>query len=220
MKDKNHTYPVLYTFRRCPYAIRARMALSYSKIKVELKEILLNNRPPGLFAVSPKGTVPVLCINNITVIDESLDIMKWALKQNDPNLWISYNKRMQFDIIEENDNEFKYWLDRYKYFDRFPKNNRDYYRAKCGEYLTRLNQLLKCNQYLLTNKLLFVDVAIVPFIRQFANIDEDWFQENYTKLSNWLNNIMESKLFVSVMDKYLEYNSEQKPLITNFNKSY
>ena len=194
------------------------MALSYSKIKVELKEIILSNRPSELYAVSQKGTVPVLCINKTTVIDESLDIMKWALIQNDPNSWISYNKRMQFDIIEENDNEFKYWLDKYKYFDRFPKNNRDYYRAKCSEYLTKLYKLLEYNQYLLTNKLLFVDVAIFPFIRQCANVDQYWFKVTYTKLDNWLNNIIESKLFVSVMDKYLEYNSEQKPLITNFNK--
>ena len=219
MKNKKHTYPVLYTFRRCPYAIRARMALSYSKIKVELKEISLSNRPSELYAVSPKGTVPVLCINNTTVIDESLDIMKWALMQNDPNLWISYNKRMQFDIIEENDNEFKYWLDRYKYFDRFPENNIDYYRAKCGIYLKKLNQLLECNPYLLTNKLLFVDVAIVPFIRQCANVDKYWFKDTYANIANWLNNIIESNLFVSVMDKYLEYNSGQEPLITNFNKS-
>ena len=195
------------------------MALSYSKVSVEVKEILLNNRPPELLAVSAKGTVPVLCINDTTVIDESLDIMKWALIQNDPNLWSHYNKEMQFDIIEENDNEFKYWLDRYKYYDRYPENNRDYYRAKCDRYLIRLNQLLEKNQYLLTNKLLLVDVAIVPFIRQFANVDKYWFKETYTKLSNWLNNIIESKLFVSVMDKYLEYNSKQEPLITSFNKS-
>mgnify|MGYP001261125367 CR=1 FL=1 len=195
------------------------MALSYSKVSVEVKEILLNNRPPELLAVSIKGTVPVLCINDTTVIDESLDIMKWALIQNDPNLWSHYNKEMQFDIIEENDNEFKYWLDRYKYYDRYPENNRDYYRAKCDKYLTKLNQLLEKNQYLLTNKLLLVDVAIVPFIRQFANVDKYWFKETYGKLSSWLNNIIESKLFVSVMDKYLEYNSKQEPLITNFNKS-
>jgi len=219
MKNKNHNYPVLYTFRRCPYAIRARMALSYSKIKVELKEILLNNRPSELFAISPKGTVPVLCINDTTIIDESLDIMKWAVNQKNPNSWLSVPMKTQFDIIEENDNEFKYWLDRYKYFDRFPDKTRDYYRSQCSVFLTKLNQLLDNNKYLLTNRLIFVDVAIVPFIRQFANVDEDWFQENYAKLSNWLNNIMESKLFVSVMDKYLEYNSEQKPLITNFNKS-
>ena len=152
MKDKRHNYPILYTFRRCPYAIRARMALSYSKIKVELREILLSNRPSELSEVSPKGTVPVLCINETIVIDESLDIMKWALKKNDPNLWISVNKKKQIDIIKQNDNEFKYWLDRYKYFDRFPENNIDYYRAKCGEYLTKLNELLEYNQYLLTNK--------------------------------------------------------------------
>ena len=195
------------------------MALSYSKIKVELKEILLSNRPPELFAASPKATVPVLCINDTTIIDESLDIMQWALKQNDPNSWIHYKESIQFDIIKKNDNEFKYWLDRYKYFDRFPENNRNYYRAKCGEYLLKLNQLLKCNKYLLTNKLLFVDVAIVPFIRQCANIDKYWFKDTYSQLADWLNNIIESELFVSVMDKYLEYNPEQEPLITDFSKS-
>ena len=195
------------------------MALSYSQVSVEIKEILLNNRPPELLAVSIKGTVPVLCINDTTVIDESLDIMKWALIQNDPNLWIHYNKEMQYDIIEGNDNEFKYWLDRYKYYDRYPENNRDYYRAKCDWFLTKLNQLLEKNQYLLTNKLLLVDAAIVPFIRQFSNVDKYWFKKTYVELSSWLNNIIESKLFASTMDKYLEYNSEQKPLITNFNKS-
>ena len=122
-------------------------------------------------------------------------------------------------MIKENDNEFKYWLDRYKYFVRYPENNRAYYRAKCGEYLTKLNQLLGCNQYLLTNKLLLVDVAIIPFIRQYANVDKSWFKDTYPQLANWLNNIIESKLFVSVMDKYLEYNSEQESIITNFNKS-
>ena len=194
------------------------MALAYSKITVELKEIFLNNRHSELFAISPKGTVPVLYINDTTVIDESLDIMKWALKQNDPNSWISYNNRKQFDIIEENDSEFKFWLDRYKYFDRFPEKNRVFYRSKCSEYLTKLNQLLECNKYLLTNKMLFVDVAIVPFIRQCANIDKLWFQETYSKLSDWLTYIIESKLFVSVMEKYLEYNDELKPIITNFNE--
>ena len=194
------------------------MALAYSQIKVVIKEILLNNRPSELYAVSPKGTVPVLCINDTTIIDESLDIMQWALIQNDPNLWISFNKEMQFDIIEENDNKFKYWLDRYKYSDRYPENNIDYYKTKCGEYLIKLNRLLECNKYLLTNKLLFADIAIFPFIRQCANVDKYWFEETYVKLSNWLNNIIESKLFISVMNKYFEYNPEQKPLITNFNE--
>jgi len=192
------------------------MALSYSKITVQLKEILLSNRPSELYAISIKGTVPVLKVNNDIVIEESLDIMKWALMQNDSNSWISYKKRIQFDIIKENDNKFKYWLDRYKYFDRFPEYNRDYYREKCGEYLLKLNQLLECNEYILTNKLLLADVAIFPFIRQFSNVDKYWFKDNYTELSNWLNNILESKLFISVMDKYIEYNDSQKPLITNF----
>ena len=134
-------------------------------------------------------------------------------------LWFSFKKTKQLNIIEEYDVEFKYWLDRYKYFDRYPENNRDYYRSKCGEYLKILNQLLECNQYLLTNKLLFVDVSLIPFIRQCANVDINWFNDTYVNLSKWLNDIIKSKLFISVMDKYLEYNSEQEPLITNFNDS-
>ena len=193
------------------------MALSYSKVSVEVKEILLNNRPPELLAVSIKGTVPVLCINDTTVIDESLDIMKWALFQNDPNLWIHYNKEMQFDIIEENDNKFKYWLDRYKYYDRYPENNRDYYRAKCDMYLTKLNQLLESNKYILTNKLLLVDVAIFPFIRQCANVDTDWFTGTFPQTNNWLTLLIKSNLFLSIMHKYPEYQSGQKSLIVNFN---
>ena len=215
---KYNTYPILYSFRRCPYAIRARMALAYSNITIELKEISLSNRPQELYHISTKGTVPVLSINNSTIIDESLDIMKWALKQNDLDNWISNNIEFQLEMIKVYDDEFKFWLDRYKYFDRFPEKNRVFYRSKCSEYLTKLNQLLECNKYLLTNKILFVDVAIVPFIRQCANIDKLWFQETYSKLSDWLTYIIESKLFVSVMEKYLEYNDELKPIITNFNE--
>ena len=106
MKKNNPTHPVLYTFRRCPYAIRARMALSYSKVQVEIKEIMLSNRPSELFAVSPKGTVPVLCINSTTVIDESLDIMKWALIQNDPNL-----RELIYDYNSNNELLFREFIE-------------------------------------------------------------------------------------------------------------
>ena len=160
------------------------MALSYSKVSVEVKEILLNNRPPELLAVSIKGTVPVLCINDTTVIDESLDIMKWALIQNDPNLWIQYNKEMQFDIIEENDNEFKYWLDRYKYYDRYPENDQNYYKKKCAKYLFKLNILLENNRYILSNQIRLIDVAILPFVRQFSYVDEKWFNDHYPNIDN------------------------------------
>ena len=106
-------HPILYTFRRCPYAIRARMALAYTDITIEIKEIFLQNRPQELFDISPKGTVPVLCLNNSKIIDESLDIMQWSLTQNDPDSWIITNLDIQLKLIKENDSEFKYWLDRY-----------------------------------------------------------------------------------------------------------
>ena len=116
-------HPILYTFRRCPYAIRARMALAYSNITIEIKEIFLQNRPQELFDISPKGTVPVLCLNNSKIIDESLDIMQWALTQNDLENWIGPKINCQNKLIKENDSEFKYWLDRYKYYDRYPEHD-------------------------------------------------------------------------------------------------
>jgi len=113
------------------------MALAYSNITIQLKEILLSNRHPELYAISPKGTVPVLCLNDSTVIDESLDIMKWALQNSDPDSWIGYDQKIQFEMIDVYDNEFKNWLDRYKYYDRYPENNKNHYRDKCDKYLSK-----------------------------------------------------------------------------------
>ena len=194
------------------------MALAYSNITVELKEISLKSRPQELYDISPKGTVPILCINNSLIIDESLDIMKWALNQNDPKHWIDNNMEIQHEMIQANDNDFKYWLDRYKYYDRYPQNNKSYYREKCGEFIFKLNILLEDNRYLLSNHLSLVDVAIFPFIRQCANVDIHWFNNNYVHVSNWLNNLLDSSLYLSIMDKYSEYQYEQKPFIINFNK--
>jgi len=216
--NPNYTYPILYTFRRCPYAIRARMALANSNITVQLREISLSNRPQELYDISPKGTVPVLCLNNSTIIDESLEIMKWALNKNDPDSWIGSKMKIQEKMIDVYDNEFKHWLDRFKYSDRYPEHNENYYRDKCDEYLSKLNILLEGNRYLLSNDILLVDVAIFPFIRQFANVNIDWFKNSYENISHWLNSFIESKLFLSVMDKYPNYKDEPDPLMINFNK--
>ena len=210
-------HPILYTFRRCPYAIRARMALAYSNITIEIKEIFLQNRPQELFDISPKGTVPVLCLNNSKIIDESLDIMKWALTQNDPDSWIIPNLDIQLKLIKENDSEFKYWLDRYKYYDRYPEHDKNYYREQCGEYISKLNIMLKDSAYLYSNKISIADVAIFPFIRQCANVDTDWFSGTFLNTNTWLTLLIESKLFLSIMHKYPEYQSGQKSLIVNFN---
>ena len=194
------------------------MALSYSEITVELKEIFLNNRPSELYAVSSKGTVPVLCISESYILDESLDIMLWALNCSDPENWLDKDQKSQLELIEVNDNEFKHWLDHYKYSDRYPENDQEYYREKCENFLSKLNQLLITNKYILHNHLALVDVAIFPLIRQFANVDKKWFKNNYLYIYRWLNNLIKSKLFLSVMHKYPEYTPEQKPLFINFNK--
>jgi len=193
------------------------MALSYSSITIELREILLKNRPMELYSISPKGTVPVLYINDCVVIDESLDIMLWAINQSDQNLWLDVYKDEQINLINENDNDFKYWLDRYKYNVRYPENSMGYYRKKCQIFLDKLEERLKKNKYLFTNMICLSDIAIVPFIRQFANVDSIWFNEKYSLINKWLNNIISSKLFLSVMHKYSEYQIGQKPIITNFN---
>jgi len=193
------------------------LALAYSSISVELKEISLKNRPSELFAVSPKGTVPVLCLNNHTVIDESLEIMKWALHHNDPESWIGHNKQIQLEMIAKYDNEFKYWLDRYKYYDRYPEKDQYYYRNKCDQYLSKLNIAFEDNLYILSNHICLIDIAILPFVRQFANVDIKWFNNHYQNIYSWFNNFINSELFLSVMHKYPEYKPKQKPLIINFN---
>ena len=194
------------------------MALSYSNITVEIKEVFLKNRPQELYDVSPKGTVPVLSLSNSTIIEESIDIMKWALEQKDMKSWFISNINSQMEMIMLYDDEFKYWLDRYKYHDRFPENNKTFYMEKCHIFLSRINNLLKGNSYLFSNKISLADIAIFPFIRQCANVDVDWFANNYINTSKWLDHFTNSKLFLSVMDKYPEYKSKQKPLIINFNK--
>ncbi|WP_256997678.1 glutathione S-transferase N-terminal domain-containing protein, partial [Candidatus Pelagibacter communis] len=181
------------------------MALAYSNITVELKEISLSNRPQELYDLSPKGTVPVLYINNQTVIDESLDIMQWALKHNNQQNWFLDKKKFQLEMIQECDNEFKYWLDRFKYYDRHPENNKTYYRGKCDNYLSQLNIQLQTTTYLISNKLSLLDIAIFPLIRQFANVDNNWLINHHCNVANWVDCIMKSKLFLSVMDKYLLY---------------
>ncbi len=191
------------------------MALAYSEITVDLREISLKNRPKSLYEVSKKGTVPVLCINDNKVIDESLDIMLWSLKNKDSNGWINNNLDSQLEIIENNDTQFKHWLDKYKYFDRYPEKNRDYYRNRCNDFLVQINDMLMKNKFLMSDSLALVDIAIFPFIRQFSNVDQKWLYVNYENIFIWLEGLLKSELFISVMNKYSENNGES--LIVNFN---
>ena len=198
--------PVLYSYRRCPYAMRARMALRYANIDVEVREIALREKPAHMLAVSPKGTVPVLVLASGKVLEQSLDIMDWALAQFDVDEWIIQDQVVQkltSDLIATNDGAFKQALDKYKYAIRFPENTPDVYRAAGEEFLQRLELILRQNTYLCRNTISIADVAIFPFVRQFSMVDEAWFEvANYPALKAWLNGLLDSKLFTDVMQKY------------------
>ncbi|HEY7864535.1 MAG TPA: glutathione S-transferase [Psychromonas sp.] len=193
----------LYSFRRCPYAIRARLAIAVSSQPVFLREIMLKNKPPEMLALSSKGTVPVLQLADGTVLDESLDIMVWALEQRDPNAWLQGSLTEMLNLIDENDFEFKDWLDKYKYADRFPQYPALYYREQAEEFLLQLENRLSNSPYLFGQQISLADMAILPFIRQFSGVDKDWFvQSPYPFLKVWLDNFINSTLFNSVMKKY------------------
>jgi glutathione S-transferase len=196
-------FPVLYTFRRCPYAIRARIALSYANIHTEEREVDLKNKPDEFMKLSPKATVPLLVLGNGQIIDQSLDIIKWALGHSDPEQWLPKELEKEGDeLIHFNDYQFKPILDNYKYYQRAERQDPLYYRAQAEKYLQQLNLLLKQHQYLLANHITFADIAIFPFIRQFYMVDEKWFMESeYPLLINWLNYFLRSALFLRVMVK-------------------
>lgn len=198
--------PILYSYRRCPYAMRARMALSYAGIQVEIREIALREKPAHMLAVSPKGTVPVLVLASNEVLEQSLDIMDWALQQSDVDEWIIQDQagqKLTADLIVTNDGAFKKSLDKYKYAIRFPENPPEIYRAQGEEFLQRLEILLQQNTYLCRNTISKADVAIFPFVRQFSMVDENWFESaDYPSLKAWLNGLLNSQLFLGVMQKY------------------
>ena len=194
--------PILYSYRRCPYAMRARMALRYSGIEVEAREILLRQKPKHMRDISPKGTVPVLQLPNSQVIDESLDIMHWALAQYDPQQWLAGDAELTSALIEESDGGFKRVLDKYKYAIRFPEKPAGAYRAEGEVFLQKLERLLASQAYLCGARCSLADIAIFPFIRQFAAVDAAWFaQAPYPALQAWLQKLVDSELFSAIMQK-------------------
>ena len=195
----------LYSFRRCPYAMRARMALRYSGVEVNIVEVSLKAKPAEMLALSNKGTVPVLSVDG-RVIDESLDIMRWALAQNDPQDWLLKDdpqaQQRSAALIEENDQVFKVHLNRYKYAERYPEQPMAVYRAEGEVFLRTLDELLEGRDYLLADHPSLADIALMPFVRQFAHVDREWFgQTPYVRLQAWLQRFIESDLFTGVMAK-------------------
>ncbi|CAI8710094.1 glutathione S-transferase [Pseudomonas sp. IT-P176] len=199
----------LYSFRRCPYAMRARMALRYSAVPLAIVEVSLKAKPPEMLALSSKGTVPVLSTDG-RVIDESLQIMAWALAQNDPEDWLLKGnpvaQSLTAALIEENDQVFKVSLNRYKYAERYPEHSREHYRAEGEVFLRKLDGLLQQQRYLVADHPSLADIALMPFIRQFAHVDRDGFaQLPYTQLQVWLTGMIESPLFTAIMAKQPEH---------------
>ena len=212
------TKPVLYSFRRCPYAIRARMALEYASINCELREVKLSNKPQTMINISNKGTVPVLQLTDGSVIDESLDIMLWALEQTDPDQWLDVEQKDIRLLIEKYDQEFTQYLDQYKYFQRYPEHSQLYYREKAEGFIGLLETNLQEHQGigLVSNRLTLADVAIFPFIRQFAHVDWEWFSNSqYKNLISWLLKFEESELFLAVMNKHEPWQENEDVALTH-----
>lgn len=195
--------PVLYNYRRCPYAMRARMCLISARIQCNVIDVDFKNKPEHMLEISPKGTVPVLQTMQGDVIDESRAIIIWALSQNNPEGWFDCDKDQADMLIDENDGVFKAALDLYKYPNRFPDEDCSDAREKGLVFLTTLNERLRQYPQLMGDKVTVVDICIFPFIRQFANVDKSWFDTLDLKpLHAWLQGHLESDRFKCIMKKH------------------
>ena len=195
--------PILYSYRRCPYAMRARVALTLADIIVEIREISLREKPAHMLEISPKATVPVLMLPDGKVIEESLEIMVWALKEHALGANIHEACRA---LIVENDTSFKQVLDAYKCPERHKNLTQPQSRVQGEVFLQKLECLLEKNIYLFDVKPSLADIAIFPFVRQFAAVDSAWFEGvPYSKLRAWLNDWISSDLFKNIMTKNPTY---------------
>ena len=206
-------YPILYSFKRCPYAIRARMALKLTNVKCEIREVRLNNKPKHMLEVSPKGTVPVLILNDRT-IEESMEVIEWALNQK--NVFegnLNKNEiKISYEFIERFDDQFKYHLDRYKYASRYENIDEIHHRRKCEKILLEIEELISDEGWFFGKKINKLDISILPFIRQFRIADPNWFDNHkeLTKVKNYLHNFLASKILKDVMINYDVWTEESE----------
>lgn len=209
--------PILYSFRRCPYAMRARMAVKAAGQTCELREVVLRDKPQEMLEASPKATVPVLVLQDGTVIDESFDVMMWALKASDPLDWLKPQEGTLDELIEligQCEDDFKPHLDRYKYANRYEDSSPEEHRTKAEAFLQVLEERLRASSFLFGNKQSLADIGIAPFIRQFANTDRTWFDASpYPALQRWLADFIASETFTSIMSKNAQWLSGNEPLI-------
>lgn len=204
--------PILYSFRRCPYAMRARLALLAAGETCELREVELRNKPAEMLALSPKGTVPVLHLADGSVLDESLDIMNWALSKNDPDQWLPKDAEAGTAsdlLIARADQEFKLHLDRYKYHGRYENADPMHHRAEGLRFLTDLDMRLSKTGHFFEGRITLAEMAIIPFVRQFANVDRDWFDGlALTHLQAWLTGHLNAELFQRIMVRHVPWTKE------------
>lgn len=207
--------PVLYSFRRCPYAIRARLALVVADIALELREVRLRDKPAELLAISPKATVPVLQLPDGNVLDESLGIMCWALRQGDPQAWLGGDSQAAMALIDDNDRRFKPRLDRYKYHVRFPEKTQAQHRAEAETLLQDWEQRLLDSGFGLTGpRMQLADAALFPFVRQFAGVEPDWWASApYPALRQWLACWQASDLFLRAMRNHPVWQAGAVPVL-------
>ncbi len=215
--------PLLYSFRRCPYAMRARLAVQAAGVEVELREITLKAKPAELLQASPKGTVPVLVLPDGRVIEQSLDLMRWVLQKNDPQRWLPADAAAMEEAlacIAINDGPFKQALDRYKYPARFALADGLAHREQGAAILKQWELRLTVQPFLQGALWGLLDAAIAPFVRQFAHTDKAWFAEqNWPQLQRWLTAFEASPAFASVMEKVPVWNCGDAPRITSFGSS-
>ena len=210
--------PTLYSFRRCPYAMRARLSLLIAGIDVELREVALRNKPAEMLALSPKATVPVLELTDGTVLEESLDIMLWAWQKVDDDSGVQYVSEQEVQALikplEQGEGGFKILLDKYKYADRHPEKSAEEYRSEAEGYLRLLSEQLGNKDFLFGSMWSFADIAIAPFVRQFAKVDQDWFnQSEHQTIRQWLHRVLESNEFQYCMKKIKPWHVDTKPVI-------
>ncbi|MBS0425884.1 MAG: glutathione S-transferase [Proteobacteria bacterium] len=203
--------PVLYSFRRCPYAIRARLALGVSGQRCELREVVLRDKPPELLSASPKGTVPVLVLPDGQVIDQSLDIMRWALVRHDPECWLDGDDDASRTLIATCDGPFKQALDAYKYPERHPAQPRGAAQAGAATILDELEARLRVHAFLCADGPRLADAAWAPFVRQFAQVDAVWFAGRpWPRLQAWLAGWLQGPLWPRVMHKYARWQAPER----------
>lgn len=209
--------PILYSFRRCPYAMRARLALREVRAVCELREIVLRDKPKSMLAISSKGTVPVLECPDGKVVDESLDIMLWALNLGGPHCWLRPSSGSLSDtlaLIERTEADLKVHLDKYKYAGKGKEEEALEHRILASKFLMELEHDLVGSPWLRGATKSLADVAIAPFVRQFANVDRTWFDSQpWPKLRSWLDAFLASPEFAAIMEKYKPWQSGDEPLL-------